>query len=95
MVVAGLQELVARASIFLPPYDQRLSSDLVVSLHETISNTRRRVCPQPAFSFKTRKSPPASLSALIAQVRVRWIRMLASPHAIFCIDFDAHPVGTA
>ena len=55
-VVSGLQEQVARATIFLPAYDQRLSSDTVVSLHEEIANARRRVCPKPAFSFKTRKS---------------------------------------
>jgi hypothetical protein len=40
MIVAGLQALVARATIFLPPYDQRLSSDMVVSLHETIGKAR-------------------------------------------------------
>ena len=55
-VVSGLQEQVARATIFLPAYDQRLSSDTVVSLHEAIAKARRRVCPKPAFSFKTRKS---------------------------------------
>jgi hypothetical protein len=69
MIVAGLQELVARASIFLPAYDQRLSSDIVVSLHDAIAKARRRVCPKPAFSFKTRKAPPEPLAALIAQVR--------------------------
>jgi len=69
MVVAGLQELVARATIFLPPYDQRLSSDTVVSLHEAIGKARRRVCPKPAFSFKTRRSEPEPLAALIAAVR--------------------------
>ena len=55
-VVSGLQEQVARATIFLPAYDQRLSSDTVVSLHGEIASARRRVCPKPAFSFKTRKS---------------------------------------
>ncbi len=69
MIVAGLQELAARATIFLPGYDQRLSSDTVVGLHEVIAKARRRVCPKPAFSFKTRKAPPEPLAALIAQVR--------------------------
>ena len=69
MIVAGLQELAARATIFLPTYDQRLSSDTVVGLHEVIAKARRRVCPKPAFSFKTRKAPPELLATLIAQVR--------------------------
>ena len=69
MIIAGLQELVARSTIFLPPYDQRLSSDLVVSMHETVAKVRRRVCPQPAFHFTTRRAAPEPLSALIARVR--------------------------
>ena len=67
--MSGLQEQVARATIFLPPYDQRLSSDTVVSLHDAIGKARRRVCPKPAFVFKTRKSAPAPLAVLIAEVR--------------------------
>ena len=91
MVVAGLQELVARATIFLPPYDQRLSSDTVVSLHEAIGKARRHVCPKPAFSFKTRKQTPEPLATLIAQVRREVGTTSGEEHLQVCMCVCAHP----
>ena len=84
-VVSGLQEQVARATIFLPAYDQRLSSDTVVSLHGEIANARRRVCPKPAFSFKTRKS-----GALTSE-----IDLYCSSVAALCLAFWAPGCASA
>ena len=69
MMVAAMQEKVARATLFLPGYDQRLANDAVTAMHGAVADAKRRVFPASSFKFKTRKSVPVSLASLIAEVR--------------------------
>mmetsp|Transcript_43044 Transcript_43044/g.102410 ORF Transcript_43044/g.102410 Transcript_43044/m.102410 type:complete len:270 (+) Transcript_43044:3-812(+) len=64
-----MQEKVARATLFLPGYDQRLANDAVTGMHGAVGEAKRRVFPPSSFTFKARKSPPASLAFLIAEMR--------------------------
>jgi hypothetical protein len=59
---------VARATLFLPGYDQRLANDAVTGMHGAVAEAKRRVFPPSSFTFKARKSPPTSLAFLIAEV---------------------------
>ncbi|EKX53344.1 hypothetical protein GUITHDRAFT_150387 [Guillardia theta CCMP2712] len=67
-VAAGLQEKVARASLFLPSYDLRLGNETVCKLHEMITTSRHALSPPATFSFKSRRCPPAPLSALLHSI---------------------------
>ena len=58
---------VARATLFLPGYDQRLANDAVTGMHGAVAEAKRRVFPPSSFTFKARKSPPTSLAFLIAE----------------------------
>ena len=67
-LAAGLQEKVARASLFLPSYDLRLGNETVCKLHEMITTSRHALSPPATFSFKSRRCPPAPLSALLHSI---------------------------
>eukprot|EP00960_Hanusia_phi_P063050 765349-Hanusia_phi.AAC.2 len=67
-LAAGLQEKVARASLFLPSYDLRLGNETVCRLHERITTSRHSLSPPASFSFKSRRSLPASLSTLLRAI---------------------------
>ena len=68
-LICGLQEFAARSTLFLPPYDQRLANDAVLGLHAAVSQLRQRINPRNSFKFKNRRSPPASLTMLISEMR--------------------------
>jgi tubulin-specific chaperone C len=68
-MICSLQEFAARSTLFLPPYDQRLANDAVLGLHAAASQFRQQIYPRNSFKFKNRRSPPASLTMLISEMR--------------------------
>ncbi|KAL4810122.1 tubulin binding cofactor C-domain-containing protein [Aspergillus unguis] len=62
--IARLSNEVKDAASYTPTYDQRIYAEAIKALQDKLAETRATVEPRPKFSFKNKKSPPATNMSL-------------------------------